>query len=427
MPEPIAGPDTSGAAWVLACAALVLLMTPGIALFYGGMVRRTNVLSVIVQAFAGMAVVSLLWVVLGFSLAFGGSGPALGGLSAVGLPIDAANTARPGVPLITFALFQLMLAVLAGALILGAGAERWRFSAYVVFVGVWSVLVYAPIAHWVFHPRGWAARWGMLDFAGGAAVQVTAGAAAIAVAITLGHRRGWPDDVSRPHNLPLVMTGLGLLWFGWLGMTGGSSYTAGAIAGLAMLNSQVAAAAGLLGWLLLDRVRYGKPTALGAASGAVAGLVAITAGAGYVTPLAAIAIGAVAGVLCHLAASLKRWFNVDDALDVAAVHLGGGLIGCVCVGLFASRSVNPAGGDGLFYGGGYHLLAVEAGTAGVVAAYALVATLLIAVVVNSVVGHRVRRRHETLGLDLAQHGEPAYDLNSASAPVDLAGPAITAR
>lgn len=426
MPEPIAAVDNSGTAWVLVCAALVLIMTPGIALFYGGMVRRTNVLSVIVQAFAGMAVVSVVWVLLGFTLAFGGSNPIIGGFEDLGLPISAGNQIVPTVPLIAFALFQMMLAIFAGALILGAGAERWRFTAYLGFVGVWSLLVYAPIAHWVFDPHGWAAQWGVLDFAGGIVVQVTAGATALGVAITLGRRRGWPDDVPRPHNLPLVMTGLGLVWFGWFGLVGGPAYFGGAVAAVAMLNAQVAAAAGLLSWLILDRVRHGKPTALGAASGAVAGLVAISPGAGYVSTVAAVAVGATSGVLCHFAASLKRWFAVDDALDVAAVHLGGGVIGCLAVGLFATRTVNPTVTDGLFYSGGYRLLGVEVGTAAIVATYALLATLLIAAVVNATMGYRVRRRHETLGLDLAEHGESAYDLIPTQATVDAGPPAITA-
>lgn len=402
--------DTGTTAWLLASAALVLLMTPGIALFYGGMVRRTNVLSVLVQAFGGLAVVSVLWVAVGFSLAFSGDNPYLGDLDLAGLPVTAANPIVPGVPLIVYALFQMMFAVLTGALILGAGAERWRFGAYLLFVGVWSIVVYAPVAHWVFDPRGWAHRWGVLDFAGGTVVHITSGAAALAVAITLGRRRGWPEAPTRPHNLPLVMSGLALLWVGWLGFNGGSAYGSGAVAGLAMVNSQAAGAAGLLIWLLAERIRHGKPTTLGAASGAVAGLVAITPAAGYVTPLAALGIGAAAGLLCSLAVGIKRWVNLDDALDVAAVHLGGGLIGCVCVGLFATTSVNPAGGDGLFYSGSYRLLGVQAATAGVVAGFALILTLVIAAVVNRIVGQRVRRRQETMGLDLAEHGESAYDL-----------------
>jgi Amt family ammonium transporter len=406
--------DAAATAWLLAGAVLALLMTPGIAFFYGGMVRRTNVLAVVMQGFAGMAVVSLLWVAVGFSIAFGGNNRFIGDLTYAGLPPGAANPIVPAVPLVAFALFQMMFAVLTPTLILGAGAERWRFGAYVVFAGIWSVVVYAPVAHWVFDPRGWAAQWGMLDFAGGTVVHINAGVAALAIAGTLGRRRGWPDQASQPHNLPLVMTGLALLWFGWLGLNGGSAYGAGPLAASAMLNTQMAAGAALLAWIVAERIRYGKPTTLGAASGAVAGLVAITPAAGYVTALGAMAIGVIAGVLCHLAVGLKRWFGVDDSLDVAAVHLGGGLIGCVCVGLFAAKAVNPEGADGLFYSGSYRFLGVQAGTAAIVAVYALVATLVLVTIINRVMGHRVRRRQEALGLDLALHGEAAYDLGSVA-------------
>jgi Amt family ammonium transporter len=403
-----------------------MLMTPGIALFYGGTVRRTAVLSVIGQAFAGMAVITIVWVVVGFSLAFGGSGWFLGGLSAVGTPVNAPNPVQPGIPFVGYAVFQLMLAIFAGTLLLGAGAERWRFAAYLVFVGVWIALVYAPVAHWIFDARGWAAQWGMVDFAGGTVVQITAGAAAIGVAVSLGRRPGWPNEPSRPHNLPLVMTGLALVWFGWLGLGGGSAYTGGVRAAAAVLNVQVAACAGLLAWVVMDRTRYGKPTVLGAASGAVSGLVAISAGAGEVTTLAALFIGVLAGVACQLAVSLKRWFQVDDALNVAAVHLGGGLIGCVGVGLFATEAMHPGGHDGLFYGGGYRLLGVELATAAAVLGYALVGTFLIAGVVNSVLGQRARRRSEALGLDLAEHGESAYDLAPAATTADPGPATITA-
>jgi Amt family ammonium transporter len=409
MPDPNAPIDSGATGWLLASAVLVLLMTPGVVFFYGGMVRRTSVLGVVMQGFAGMAVVSVAWVGIGFSLAFGGANRYIGDLRYAGLPV-AENPIVPAIPLVAFALFHMMFAALTPSLVLGAGAERWRFGAYLAFAGVWSLLVYAPVAHWVFDPRGWAATWGMLDFAGGTVVHITAGTAALAVAITLGRRRGWPERVSRPHNLPLVMIGLAMLWFGWMGFNGGSAYTAGSLAASAMVNTQVAAASGLLAWIVAERIRYGKPTTLGAASGAVAGLVAITPAAGYVTGLGAIAIGAISGLVCHLAAGLKRWFNVDDALDVAAVHLGGGLIGCICVGLFATTSVNADGADGLFYNGSYRLLGVQAATAGVVAVYAFLATLLIATVLNRVTGQRIRRRHETIGLDLSQHGEAAYDL-----------------
>jgi Amt family ammonium transporter len=387
--------DSGATAWLLASAALVLLMTPGVAFFYGGMVRRKNVLGVVMQSFAGMAVVSLLWIAIGFSLAFAGSGRFLGDVRYAGVPSHLDNPITAGIPLTAFALFQMMFAVVAAALITGAGVERWRFGPFVIFVGIWS---------------GWAARWGVLDFAGGTVVHINAGAAALAVALVLGRRRGWPDQAERPHNLPIVMIGVALLWFGWFGFNGGSAYGAGQLAATALVNTQAGAAAGLLAWITAERIRFGKPTTLGAASGAVAGLVAITPAAGFVTPLAAMGIGLLAGTLCHLAAGLKRWFNVDDSLDVAAVHLGGALVGCLCVGLFATRSVNPNGANGLFFGGGYHLLGVQAGAAGVVVVYSLVGTLIIAGVINRFAAMRVPARHETVGMDLSQHGENAYDL-----------------
>jgi len=402
--------DSGSTAWLLASAALVLLMTPGIAFFYGGMVRRKNVLGVVMQSFAGMAVVSLLWIAVGFSLAFAGSGRFIGDVRYAGLPSELDNPIAPGVPLTAFALFQMMFAVVTAALITGAGAERWRFGPFMIFVGIWSLVIYAPVAHWVFDPRGWAAQWGVLDFAGGTVVHINAGAAALAVALVLGRRRGWPDQADRPHNLPTVMIGVALLWFGWFGFNGGSAYGAGELAAIALVNTQASAAAGLLAWITAERIRFGKPTTLGAASGAVAGLVAITPAAGFVTPIGAMGIGVLAGTLCHLAAGLKRWFNIDDSLDVTAVHLGGALVGCLCVGLFATRSVNPDGADGLFCGGGYRLLGVQAGAAGVVVVYSLVGTLIIAGVINRIAAMRVPARHETVGLDLSQHGENAYDL-----------------
>jgi ammonium transporter, Amt family len=404
--------DSGATAWVLASAALVLIMTPGVAFFYAGMVRRTNVLSVLMQGLAGMAIVSVLWVCLGFSLAFSGTNAFVGNLRWVGIP-NTANPLMPAIPLAAFAVFQMMFAVITPVLVTGAGVERWRFSAYAVFVGLWSLLVYAPVAHWVFDPHGWLAKWGVRDFAGGTVVHTNAGAAALAVAIMLGRRRGWPARTAQPHNLPLVMCGLALLWFGWLGFNGGSAYSAGALAATAALNTQAAASGAVLAWMLAERLRYGKATTLGAASGAVTGLVAITPAAGYVSPLAAVGIGLIAGFLCQLAVGLKRWFNLDDSLDVAAVHLGGGVIGTVCVGLFASPSVNPAGVAGLFFGGGYRPLVVQAGAAGAVAVYSLLVSVLLAGVVNLIVRGRVNARQEYMGLDLSQHGEAGYDFGPA--------------
>src|SRR4051794_9325672 len=354
--------DAGATAWLLASTALVLLMTPGVAFFYGGMVRQKNVLGMIMQSFTTIGVVSVTWVLLGFTLAFG-AGRWIGGLSFAGLTDPQQQVpgyAHLGVPTLAFVAFQMMFAVITPALVTGATAERWRFGAYVMFVALWSLLVYAPIAHWVFSPDGWANRLGALDFAGGTVVHSNAGAAALAMALVLGRRRGWPEEQQRPHNLPLVMMGTALLWFGWFGFNGGSALAANGVAASAVVNTQLGASAAMLAWVGVERLRYGKGTTLGAASGAVTGLVAITPAAGYVTPVGAIIIGMVAGSVCQLAVGLKSWFGLDDSLDVIAVHLGGGVIGSLCVGLFASRSVNPDGADGLFYGGGYHLIGVQA-------------------------------------------------------------------
>ena len=409
-----AGADVGATAWVLISAALVLVMTPGIAFFYGGMVRARNVLGTVMQSLITMGIVSVAWIAIGFSFAFDVGNPIIGGLSFAGLPDLGATLPGidlGGVPLLAFVAFQLMFAIVTPALITGAGGERWRFGGFVFFVTAWSLLVYAPVAHWLFSPHGWAAELGAFDFAGGAVVHANAGAAALVVAARLGHRRGWPDPQMRPHNLPLMMTGAALLWFGWFGFNGGSALTADGIAALAVVNTQVAAGSALICWALAERIRFGKTTSLGAASGAIAGLVAITPAAGYVTPLGAIAIGAGAGVVCQLAVGLKSMFRLDDALDVAAVHLGGGLVGTLAVGLLASSAVNPAVPDGLFYGGGYRLLGAQAIAAGAVIAYSMVMTLLIMTLGGRLIGSRLTGREEVIGLDLSQHGEVAYGLN----------------
>ncbi|WP_327007542.1 ammonium transporter [Dactylosporangium sp. NBC_01737] len=409
--------DSGSTAWVLVSAALVLLMTPGVAFFYAGMVRRTNVISIIMQNFATLAIVTITWITVGFTIAFAPGNGFLGDFRWLGLnnPTGVASAA-PHVPVMVFALFQLMFAAVTPALITGSTAERWRFGPFCAFIAIWSVLVYAPIARWVFAPEGWAVRWGTLDFAGGTVVHANAGAAAVAMAIVLGRRRGWPANPARPHNLPMVMTGMAMLWFGWLGFNGGSAYGANQLAGTAALNTMVAGSAALMAWSITERVRYGKPTSLGAASGAVAGLVAITPAAGYVAPVGALAIGALAGLLCHLLVGVKVWFRVDDSLDVAAVHLGGGVIGAICVGLFATKSVNAAGATGLFYGGGYHQLIRQVVPLMIVIAYSLVLTLLISGVLNRLLGNRVGGRAEATGLDLAEHGEAAYDLTDRDKP-----------
>ena len=404
--------DSGATAWLLASTALVLLMTPGVAFFYGGMVRAKNVLAMLMQNFAAIAIVSVVWMLVAFSVAFSRGNDFFGNLHFAGLAHM--DEVLPGfgsasVPTVAFVAFQMMFAVITPALVTGATADRWRFSAFAIFVAVWSVLVYAPIAHWVFSPTGWANRLGALDFAGGTVVHINAGAAALAMAILLGRRRDWPHRPSRPHNLPLVMIGAALLWFGWFGFNAGSALRADGVAASALINTQLAACTGLLSWVATERFRVGRATTLGAASGVVAGLVAITPCAGYVDPLGAAAIGAIAGPLCALLVGLKTWLNLDDSCDVVAVHLGGGIIGSLCVGLFATRAINPAGANGLLYGGGYRQLGNQAIAVVAVALYSFVATFLIGGFLGRVLRHRVRPHEELTGIDLSQHGESAYE------------------
>jgi len=412
--------NAGAVAWVLAATALVLFMTPGVAFFYGGMVRAQHVLSMLMQNLVAMAIVSVVWVLVGFSLAFGQGNGIIGDLSFAGF--GSLNLEVPGftgssamiIPPMLFALFQMMFAVITPALITGATADRWRFASFVVFVPLWLVLVYAPIAHWVFSPVGWASSWGALDFAGGMVVHANAGAAGLAMAVVLGRRHGWPRVAMRPHNLPLTVLGAAVLWFGWFGFNAGSALRADAIAVTAFVNTNTAAASALLAWSAVELVRFRRPTTLGAASGLVAGLVAITPCAGYVSPLAALVIGLIAGFCCAGAVSLKLWFSVDDSLDVVGVHLVGGVVGCLCLGLFASTAVNPYGHDGLFYGGGYQLLGREAVAVVAVAVYSFAVTFALGKLLDRVIGNRVTVAEERQGLDLALHGESGYDLGSGS-------------
>jgi Amt family ammonium transporter len=411
--------DPGAVAWVLAASALVLLMTPGVAFFYGGMVRAQHVLAMLMQNLTTMALVSVTWVLVGFSLAFGAGNGLIGDFQFAGL--TSMNVQIPGftqehaqvIPPMLFALFQLMFAIITPALITGATADRWRFASFATFVPVWLLLVYAPIAHWVFSPTGWAARWGALDFAGGMVVHANCGAAALAMALVLGRRRGWPQRPMRPHNMPLVVLGAALLWFGWFGFNAGSALRADGVAVSAMLNTNTAAAAALLAWSAVERIRYGRTTTLGAASGAVAGLVAITPCAGYVTPVSALIIGALAGLACAAAVTLKTWLRIDDSLDVVGVHLVGGALGTLCVGLFASTAVNPLGADGLFSGGGYGLLGRQLGTLLAVVGYSFAVTYGLGRVLERVLGNRVTARQEDRGLDVSLHGESGYELSEA--------------
>ena len=415
-------PDPAATAWLLPATALVALMVPGLALFYGGMVGSRNVLSMLVQSLVTMAVVVVGWVLVGYSLAFGSSGPLLGDLRFLGLlgmdgPVPGFG-ADLGVPPVAYAVFQMMFAVVTAVLLLGATAERWRFAAVLPFMVLWPLFVYAPVAHWVFSPDGWAARSGALDFAGGTVVHVNSGAAALALAFVVGRRRGWPDAGNRPHNLPFVALGAGLLWVGWFGFNAGSALRADGVAAYALANTAAAAATGLLAWIAVERVRCGKATTVGAASGLVAGLVAVTPAAGFVQPVSALAIGATGGALCALAVTLKVWFGYDDSLDVVGVHLVAGVAGSLSVGLFATTAVNPAGSDGLFASGEYALLGAQFLTVVAVAAYSFVATFGLAALLDRMVGNRASPAAERVGLDLAEHGESAYtaDVLATSAP-----------
>lgn len=408
--------DTGSTAWVLASAALVMFMTPGLALFYGGMVRSTSVLNVMVLTFVCLAAVGVVWVLYGYSLSFGPDwfGGLLGNFNLAGLRnLANATVGPPGhrIPLFAFAAFQLMFAVITVALLVGAIAERTRFWTWLVFSVVWVSVVYLPVAHWVFSSGGWiASKLHALDFAGGTVVEVNSGAAALALAVVLGRRHGWPQQAMRPHNLPFVMFGAGLLWFGWFGFNAGSALGANGVAATSFVNTAVAGATAVLGWLVVEQVRDGKPTTLGAASGAVAGLVGITPGCAYVEPLGALAIGLVAGVVCALAVGLKYRWGFDDSLDVVAVHGVGGLAGMLLIGLFGTVSVNAQGANGLFYGGGFGQLWRQAVATGAVLVYSLLMTALIGWVLHRVMGFRVHREAEVDGIDEAEHAEGAYDL-----------------
>ena len=417
--------NSGDTAWILASTALVLLMTPGLAFFYGGMVRTKSVLNMMMMSIITVAIVSVLWVVYGFELAFGhkSDSPWFGNISFSGLGSQVDDFANNGgiypIPVLVFAAFQLMFAIITPALISGAVADRAKFSAWAVFVALWSTVVYFPVAHWVFAfgnkvgdtvtGAGFLAARGVQDFAGGTAVHINAGAAALALAIVLGKRHGWRRDPMRPHSLPLVMLGAGLLWFGWFGFNAGSSLAANGIAGLALINTQVATGGAILGWLLVERVRNGHPTSLGAASGAVAGLVAITPACAFVDPWAAVVIGLVAGILCSLAVGLKYIFNIDDSLDVVGVHLVGGIWGSLSVGIFGSAAVNSIGLDGVLYGGGTALLMKQLLGVGLVFAYSFIATLIIGFAIEKTMGFRIKRENELEGIDLVEHAESAYE------------------
>jgi Amt family ammonium transporter len=404
--------DKGDTAWILTSSALVLLMTaPGLALFYGGMVRQKNTLATLMQSFIIMAVISIQWVLWGYSLAFGPDrGGIIGGLDYVGLrgvgtePFD---TYSKTIPHQAFVIFQMMFAIITPALITGAFAERKKFSAFLLFTVLWATIVYDPLAHWVWGDGGWLRKLGALDFAGGTVVHISSGVSALVCAIVLGKRRGYGHQPMQPHNLPMTVMGAGLLWFGWFGFNAGSALEANGLAVSAFLATNTGAASAALGWMFTEWMTRGKPTVLGAASGAVAGLVAITPAAGFVGPVSSIIIGGVAGALCYAACNFKSKLGYDDSLDVVGVHAVGGTWGAIATGLFASKAVNAAGADGLFFGNPGQLWTQIVAVAATFA-MAIVATYVILKVVDALVGLRVSDEDEIAGLDLSQHSETAY-------------------
>jgi ammonium transporter, Amt family len=439
---PIMGaPDTGDTAWMLASAALVLLMTPGLAFFYGGMVRAKGVLNMLMMSISSMGVVTVLWALYGYSMAFGndkfnfvgdptqywGLKGIIGGNAAAAVAADpgagvdasdAVNIPLAGtIPMSVFVAFQLMFAIITVALISGAVADRLKFSGWLLFSGLWVTVVYFPVAHWVFafdgftgEKGGWVAnQLKAVDFAGGTAVHINAGTAGLVLAIILGKRRGWPGSPMRPHNLPFVMLGAGLLWFGWYGFNAGSAVGSGGLAGATFVTTTVATAAAMLAWLLTEKIRDGHATSLGAASGIVAGLVAITPSCSSVNVVGALVIGVVAGVVCALAVGLKFKLGFDDSLDVVGVHLVGGIIGTLLVGLVAAPEAG-AGVAGLFYGGGFDQLWRQAVGAGAVLLYSAIGTAVVAYIVKFTVGLRLDEEEEHNGIDEAEHAETAYEL-----------------
>ncbi|WP_192761091.1 ammonium transporter [Actinomadura algeriensis] len=420
--------DSGNTAWMLTSAALVLLMTPGLAFFYGGMSRAKSVLNMMMMSFVSIAVVGMVWVVYGYSLAFTSGGSlssfigGLGDWGLVGLETVATADDGTGIPQLVFVAFQATFAIITVALISGAVADRAKFGAWVLFTLVWVTLVYLPIAHWVWWSdgeeggkAGWIFELGALDFAGGTVVHINAGVAALALVLVLGKRRGWPKDPMRPHNLPFVLLGAGLLWFGWFGFNAGSALSAGSTAAVAFINTIVATCAAAFAWIIVEKLRDGSSTTLGIASGIVAGLVAITPACAFVTPLGAIAIGLVAGAICAFAVGLKYKLGYDDSLDVVGVHMVGGIVGALLIGILATTAVNDAGADGLLAGGGLGLLGKQALAVVATLAYSFVVTWVIAKVIDLVMGFRIAEDDELAGIDRTAHAETAYDFGAVRA------------
>ncbi|MFZ9986687.1 MAG: ammonium transporter [Candidatus Nanopelagicales bacterium] len=420
--------NTGDTAWMLMASALVLLMIPGLAFFYGGMVRVKSVLNMMMMILGATFIVGILWMIYGYSMAFGASYGQAGLLGNVteyfGLESLMADDPEASLPAMIFVAFQAMFACLTVGLIAGAIADRTKFNAWLIFAAIWATLVYFPVAHWVFNldPEngGWIAKLGVIDFAGGTAVHINAGIAALALAIVIGARLGWPRTPMKPHNLTLVMIGAALLWFGWFGFNAGSEVAADNTAAVVFLNTFVATCAAGIGWLVTEKIRDGHATSLGAASGIVAGLVAITPACSAVSPLGATIIGLIAGVLCALAVGLKYKLKYDDSLDVVGVHLVGGLVGTLLIGILATEAA-PAGVNGLLYGGGFDQLGKQAIGAFAVLFYSLILTFIIGYLIKVTIGFRVSEDVEVSGVDLEEHAESAYELGDSGGGGVFAG------
>ena len=408
---------------MLASAALVLFMTPGLAIFYGGMVRAKSALNMMMMSFAAIGVTTIIWVLYGYSLTFGTSqGGLIGDFGNIGLSgtLDQVVGAEGHqIPTLAFAMFQLTFAIITVALLSGAIADRAKYGSWVLFVAAWVTLVYIPVAHWAFASQSGSGGWiidklGALDFAGGTVVEINSGAAALALAIVLGKRDGFRRDPMRPHNMPLVLLGAGMLWFGWFGFNAGSALSAGSLAATAMINTQIASAAAAMSWITFEKFRDGKATTLGVASGAIAGAVVITPACGYVNPIGALILGLIAGVASSYAVSRKYKFGYDDSLDVVGVHGVSGIVGMIGIGLFATATVNATGKEGLFINGSPDLLIKQLIAIVAVAAFSFCATWLIATVITRTIGFRVPREEELTGLDTTYHAESAYDITGNS-------------
>ena len=415
--------NSGDTAWVLASAALVLFMTPGLAIFYGGMVRAKSALNMMMMSFAAIGVTTIIWVLYGYSLTFGTSQNGfigdLGHLGLAGTLDQVVGAEGHQIPTLAFAMFQLTFAIITVALLSGAIADRAKYGSWVLFVAVWVTLVYIPVAHWAFASQSGNGGWiidklGALDFAGGTVVEINSGAAALALALVLGKRDGFKRDPMRPHNMPLVLLGAGMLWFGWFGFNAGSALSAGSLAATAMINTQIASAAASMSWVLYEKRRDGKATTLGVASGAIAGAVVITPACGYINPLGALILGLIAGFVSNYAVSRKYKFGYDDSLDVVGVHGVSGIIGMIGIGLFATATVNATGKEGLFINGSADLLVTQLIAIVAVAAFSFCATWLIATAISRTIGFRVLRDDELTGLDTTYHAESAYDITGNS-------------